>query len=121
MEGLDTNKLISTVCKLIRLNLIAQVPVVSGKLKSSIKVSGRVTPSGITFSSTYLGYGVFLDTGTGPYATKKREAWNKKPGKGKGGIKPRFWTTLTETTRKSIRQITVDAIKKWSTTTILKK
>ena len=121
MEGLDINKLITQVCKLIRLNLREQVPVVSGKLRSSIKVSGKETAAGITFSSTYLMYGIYLDKGTGPYATKKRGDWDPKPGKGKGGIKPRFWTTLTESTRKSIRQIAVDAIKKWSKETITKK
>lgn len=121
MANLDTNKIINQVCKLIRLNLVKQVPVVSGKLRASIKVSGKVTADGITFSSTYLGYGVYLDKGTGPYKSKIRGEWNPKPGKGKGGIKPRYWTTLEESTRKSIREIAVDAIKKWTKETITKK
>jgi hypothetical protein len=43
-------------------------------------------------------YGIFLDQGTGPYykANVERGPFNPRPGKGTGGIIPRFWMSLSE-------------------------
>ena len=102
--------------RLISLQLRRQAPVDTGRLKRSVHVkvrregeSGEYT---FTFEAEYLGYGIFTDLGTGPYGVTEsaREEWNPSPGKGKGGIKPRFWNSLSESVMKPIEDIIVNAV-----------
>ena len=82
-----------------------QVPVKKGDLQKSIKVSGVQTDNSVKLVSDYLPYGVYTDRGTGPYRTRAGRPWNPNPGKGQGGIRPRFWTTLDQANRTKINNI----------------
>ena len=50
------------------------------------------------------GYGLFTDFGTRPAATE-RGPFVADPGKGQGGIIPRFWSTLNDSTIERIRMV----------------
>lgn len=102
---IDVNSAINMAVRLVRANLNRQVPVKTGALRDSIMISGAVKNNQLTINSDYLYYGKFVDQGTGPYATKKRLTWRPSPGKGKGGIRPRYWTTLERSTRTEIKNI----------------
>lgn len=82
-----------------------QAPRKTGALKSSIKVSAKITNNGVSFTTDYLPYGIYTNKGTGPYYTEKIGRWNPRPGKGRGGIKPRFWTAIDTTTRTQIADL----------------
>lgn len=103
--------------------LKAQSPVDTGALEKSIKVTPIFTDDSVKFRSSYLTYGKFLDLGTGPYKTpaSSRRAWNPKPGKGTGGIKPRFWTSIKQGTRDSINKMISDAFMKVIRTTLYRQ
>lgn len=93
--------------RLIQANLKRQAPVDTGALKKSIKVRGTYTGNSIQFKYDYLYYGKFVDKGTGLERYKKpglTPPWNPKPGKGEGGIRPRFWTTLDKSIRSVVRK-----------------
>lgn len=90
----EFDQAISMSARLMAANLRRQAPVDTGALRRSIKVQGRMTGDRINFSITYLAYGKFTDMGTGRYHTRTRRSWNPRPGRGRGGIKPRFWLTL---------------------------
>lgn len=57
-------------------------------------------------------YGQFLDEGTGPYYSRNtiRGKWNPDPGKGTGGIIPRFWLTLEEAMEERINMMLDDIL-----------
>lgn len=76
-------------------------------LKKSVKVRAVETPDGITFIPTFLKYGTYLNEGTGRYKVKDTTGrpWNPNPGKGKMGIKPRFWLNTQEKTKQVVNQI----------------
>ena len=88
-----------------------QAPRKTGALRSSIKVTGRVTPNGLSFTTDYLPYGIYTNKGTGPYHSKQMGEWNPKPGKGKGGIKPRFWTAIDTMTKSQITKVITSGYK----------
>ena len=92
---------------LINNRLKLQVPVgETGKLKKSITVRVEETNGGIRFVEGYLTYGIFLKSGTGRYWKPNPKAkWNPNPGKGKGGIKPRYWTNLDSATTAKISKL----------------
>jgi hypothetical protein len=72
-----------------------QAPVATGRLQQSVVVRAVETSDGVQMVTGYLSYGVFTDSGTGRYRRPNPEArWNPNPGKGQGGIKPRYWTNL---------------------------
>jgi hypothetical protein len=103
--------------------LEAQVPKKTGALHDSIQVTPIFTEDSVKFQSAYLKYGKYLDLGSGPYRTpaSKRRAWNPKPGKGKGGIKPRFWTSIKQGTRDNINKMISDAFMKVIRTTLYRQ
>lgn len=69
----------------------------TGKLKRSINVIPEMTEDGFVFKETYLTYGIFTDSGTKRYYKPNKKAkWNPRPGRGKGGIKPRYWTNIND-------------------------
>lgn len=98
------------VSRIMSAQLRRQAPVDTGALKRSIHVKAIRTNNSVQFVTDYLPYGVYTDMGTGPYKTTKRGEWNPKPGKGKGGIKPRFWTSPSKTVVKDIRKIMAKAM-----------
>ena len=84
-----------------------QAPVKTGALKSSVRIQPRFKGDDISLEFYYLEYGKYLDLGTGPYRTPpaRRRNWNPKPGKGKGGNKPRLWTTLKKDVRREVNRL----------------
>ena len=92
---------IKKAARLMETRLKYQAPYRTGKLKKSIRVQGFENKDGIQFVADYVQYGVYLDNGTGPYRQTRTdgEEWNPRPGKGKGGIKPRFWTNTDQKTK----------------------
>jgi len=106
MTELNFNQAINICCRLIANNLQRQAPRKTGELIRSIKVTGSYDGKSVKFNSDYVPYGVYTDLGTGPYKAKRSGGnWNPAPGKGRGGIKPRFWTTLDESTRQRVNKI----------------
>lgn len=103
-------KILPAISKLIQTELKAQVPVATGKLKRSIKVQAVETPDGFSIKEGFLTYGIFTDSGTKRYHKPNPKArWNPNPGKGKGGIKPRYWTNLSpEVTTRISKLITAE-------------
>lgn len=86
----------------------------AGQLKKSVKVRPVFTSlSNIGFDISGDLYGTFLDLGTGRYRSKDRKPWNPKPGKGTGGIKPRFWLTVPQKTQDQVNQLLAEAVKKY--------
>jgi hypothetical protein len=105
----------SLAARLMETKLRSQAPVKTGALRDSVKVVPRFTEKSVLLDVVSLDYGKYTDLGTGPYKTppSKRRSWNKTPGKGKGGIKPRFWTSLTRSFRiQQINSFFNEAIKK---------
>jgi hypothetical protein len=80
----------------------SRVPVKTGALRRSITHSISVSGDSVTLSFGYLEYGKFINLGTGQYRDSNRygvysmPAWNATPGKGRFGIKPRYWTSLSD-------------------------
>lgn len=101
--------------RLISAQLKRQAPVKTGALKRSTKVkTEREEVDGeyiFTYNFDYLGYGIYTDLGTGQYAVDedRRREWNPAPGKGKGGIKPRFWTTIEQSVSDRVGDLLTDA------------
>ena len=92
-----------------------QAPVKTGALRKSVKVVPRFTERSVLLDIVSLDYGKYTDLGTGRYRTpaSKRRNWNPRPGKGKGGIKPRFWTSITKSFRQTqINSLFTNAIRK---------
>jgi hypothetical protein len=107
-EDLNFSQALSMASREITALLKRQVPVDTGELKRSISVKGNFTGESIQFRYGYLKYGVYVDKGTGPYAVRgkgKSGDWNPRPGKGRGGIRPRFWTSLNPATRNRIKRV----------------
>jgi hypothetical protein len=81
-----------------------QVPVDTGKLKSSLqfRVFGRGNNMGLSFF--YRTYGIYVDLGTYGNADRTRfgispfeyPPFNARPGRGGFGIRPRYWTSLSD-------------------------
>jgi len=107
MAELSLTKVYKRIEILIKNRLRFQVPVgETGNLKKSITVRVEETSGGIKFIEGYLTYGIFTNSGTGRYWKPNPKAgWNPKPGKGKGGIKPRYWTNLDKATTTMISQL----------------
>lgn len=107
-EDINFSQALSTASRQITATLKRQVPVDTGALKESISVKGNYTGESIQFRYGYLKYGVYVDKGTGPYAVRgkgKTGEWNPRPGKGRGGIRPRFWTSLDGGTKSRVKRI----------------
>jgi hypothetical protein len=103
----EITKALDQMSRLVERTLKTQAPYKTGTLRDSIKVTGKETPNGnLVLNSSYERYGTYLDYGTGRYNKyPNRGAYNPRPGKGTGGIKPRFWTTLPDTVKERIKMI----------------
>jgi len=99
-EEINLDKVLKKIETLIKNRMQFQAPVETGKLKRSIKVKAFYNASGVQFKSEYVTYGVFTDLGTRRYyrGEQPNKKWNPRPGPGKGGIKPRYWTNLDNST-----------------------
>ena len=92
---LTLKPVLPTIAKLMQDQLRRQAPVATGKLQKSVVVKAKETKDGVQLVTGYLTYGIFTDSGTKRFHKPNNEAkWNPTPGKGKGGIKPRYWTNL---------------------------
>lgn len=72
-----------------------------------VRVKAVVTASTIEFVYSYPEYGNYLDLGTERYRVSEanRKSFNKNPGTGIGGIKPRFWMSINTSTKTRINMI----------------
>lgn len=94
------------IARMIQPAIRAQAPVKSGDLQKSITVSWTKDAAGnATFSTEFLQYGIFTDMGTGPYLASTPGIWTPNPGPGVGGIKPRFWNTISDSLDARIEMI----------------
>lgn len=118
MAELNLTKVYRRIEVLVRNKLREQVPVgETGKLQRSITVKVVETPDGFNLVTGYLTYGRFIDLGTERYYKGENPdaRWNPNPGKGKGGIKPRYWTNLGKPTTKLISDLLAKEIAKQAT------
>jgi hypothetical protein len=118
MAELNLTKVYRRIEVLVRNKLREQVPVgETGKLQRSITVKVVETPDGFNLVTGYLTYGRFVDLGTKRYYKGENPdaRWNPNPGKGKGGIKPRYWTNLGKPTTKLISDLLAKEIAKQAT------
>ena len=92
---LSLKPVLPTIAKLMQDQLRKQAPVATGKLQQSVVVKAVESKDGVQLVTGYLTYGIFTDEGTGRYRKPNPKAiFNPNPGKGKGGIRPRYWTNL---------------------------
>jgi hypothetical protein len=112
--ALSLKPILSTVSRIVQAELRRQVPVgKTGNLKKSITVQAVETSDGLELREGFLTYGRFLDDGTKRYHKPNPKAkWNPRPGKGKGGIKPRYWTHLSNETTLRISKIITQEMSK---------
>jgi len=115
MAKKNYTKVFQQAAKEIKSILIAQVPVykgdrsdiIKGLLKGSIGV--KVDANG--WSVKMMKYGMFLNSGSGPYFKPSTiKPWNPRPGKGKGGIKPRYWENIPKDVEMRIMDTIATAI-----------
>jgi hypothetical protein len=103
---LTLRPILATIGKLMQTQLRRQAPVDTGLLQKSVTVKAVETKDGIQMVTGYLTYGIFTDSGTKRYYKPNPKApWNARPGKGKDGIKPRYWTNLDKATTIRISQM----------------
>jgi len=101
MEAFNVLKAFQQAARIYEARLRFQSPV-SGKLKSSIRVTVVETSDSYQMVSNFESYGVFTDSGTKTYFDPSdTKPWVKNPGRGRGGIKPRYWTNVSDATTKS--------------------
>jgi hypothetical protein len=106
---LTLKPILPTIAKLMQDQLRRQAPdgPESGDpLRKSVVVRAKESKDGVQMVTGYLTYGIFTDSGTGRYKKPNPNAtFNPKPGKGKGGIKPRYWTNLDKALKMRIARI----------------
>lgn len=117
MKELDLTKVYKRIEVLVKNKLKGQSPdgpEPGSPLRNSITVKVVENPDGFSLVSGYLSYGRFLDLGTERYFKGERPdaKWTPNPGKGKGGIKPRYWTNLGKPTQKIIADLVAKEIAK---------
>lgn len=114
MADVNLDGIFKKIETLIKNRLRFQVPVAKGTrkkpggaLKASIDVKVYQNEKGVQFKSSYSEYGKFTDEGTRPYykGAQPTKKWNPKPGPGKKGIKPRYWTHLDKATLQQISRL----------------
>ena len=87
------------------LNILnAQAPRKTGKLQNSIRYRVVTKSNEWALSFYYIYYGVYVDLGTYDNANTAAYGisafdlpqWNPNPGRGGFGIKPRYWSSLSQ-------------------------
>ena len=111
---LDITPAMNLAARVYQTRLRYQAPVATGKLRSSVKVRAVSNKDGFQLVVSYLDYGIFTDSGTTRYHRPSETAqWRPRPGKGKGGIKPRYWTNVQdETTVSRVTKIITQEVAK---------
>jgi hypothetical protein len=92
-----------------------QAPVDTGELKRSVKVRAFVSSDwdSVRFETEYKTYGKYTDSGTRPYFKPDDKAkWRRNPPKGRGGIRPRYWTNIDDKEEQRIVNILYPQISK---------
>ena len=110
MAELTLKPVLTTISKIVQDQLRRQAPddqdEPGSPLKDSVVVRAVETEDGVELRLGYLTYGRFLDSGTRRlFKTDPEARFNPRPGKGKGGIKPRYWTNLGKATTAKIAKI----------------
>lgn len=78
----------------------------TGNLMQSVSVIGQRNGNEVLLIlDDPTSYGDFTDFGTKPYRTGERGPFNPSPEKGEGGIIPRYWSTLSDSTLERIQMI----------------
>jgi hypothetical protein len=92
----EITKQANSIARLLEAELNKQKP-----FSKTVRVRAIVKSNAIDFVYSYPVYGKFLDLGTERYRVDEaqRGAFSRSPGKGIGGIKPRFWMTINESTK----------------------
>lgn len=100
--------------RVIQNELMAQAP--SEKIAKGLTVVPIYSENDVDFEIVLddsVKYGIFLDSGTLAEKVVDPDAeWDPNPGKGKGGIKPRYWTNLEESMQVRIDMILEEALEK---------
>lgn len=113
-QDLDLSQALNMAARLLTDTLKKQAPVKTGKLKKSIKVKANYTGKSVQFRYSYERYGIWVDKGTRPYGVygkgNKPGQWNPNPGKGEGGIRPRFWTSLPNSVLSDVKKMITKVI-----------
>lgn len=113
-EDINLSKAANMAARVYKMRLRYQAPVRTGELRKSVEVVPEITSNSVIFVDTFLQYGVYTDSGTGRYYKPNKQArWNPRPGRGRGGIKPRYWTNISDRiTMDRIKRIFADEVKK---------
>jgi hypothetical protein len=83
----------------------------TGNLMQSVSVLAERTGDVVLFVlNDPTSYGNFTDYGTRAYLASTPGLFNPKPGKGEGGIIPRFWSTLDDAKMERVQMIFEDEI-----------
>ena len=92
----EITKQANSIARLLEAELNKQKP-----FRKTVRVRAMVKPNAIDFVYSYPEYGKYLDLGTERYRVDEaqRGPFSRSPGKGIGGIKPRFWMTINESTK----------------------
>lgn len=103
------------VARVVGTRLMLQAPVKTGKLLRSISVE----PKSNTIEIYYLDYGTYTNYGTGRYYPGKfKYGTNPDPGsyrsyrKGKGGIRPQYWTAMSDSDANRIEIMIAEEVEK---------
>ncbi len=95
----EVKSIYQTVARSIENEIKAQAP--SKKIAAGTTVVTEFTGDDevqfVTVIEDQVKYGIYLDKGTGKYRSDTEGRWNPNPGKGTDGIRPRFWTSLSDT------------------------
>ena len=103
---LTLKPILPTITKMVLDQLRQQAPVKTGALQRSVTVQAVEDGDGFQIKTGFLTYGIFLDSGTKNYYNPNPTApWRKSPPKGKGGIPPRYWTNLGQSTTTRIAML----------------
>jgi hypothetical protein len=98
----ELRKQLSMIARMLEMELNKQKP-----FKDRVRVTPKVSGDKIEFVYYFPSFGRYLDLGTEQYRVSEmdRGPFNRSPGKGKGGIKPRFWMSINDTTKTRITML----------------
>jgi hypothetical protein len=108
MTEVNLKPVYASISRKLEKILQGQAPVKTGNLRASVVVTYDET--GFVINLGNAQYGIYLHQGTGrekssragsdfsnDYFDMTDFAWNPNPGKGEGGIKPRYWMNFSDT------------------------
>ena len=103
----ELRKEVNMIARILEAELNKQKP-----FSKRVRVKGILKASVIEFVYSYPEYGNYLDLGTKRYRVEEanRQPFKRNPGKGIGGIKPRFWMSIPSQTKQRISMLLQQAI-----------